>query len=191
VRVDDSSGLAPQGAPRDDSGADSARSTRSGEGADDTGHEEASAGSQPDAAPGSEETEDLALRRALADLDNVRKRCERELARARSLERAAVAAEWLPIVDDLERALDHSDVDGAALLEGVRAVHAQAVALLARLGFPRFDDVGKPFDPHRHEAVGVVDDETAPGTVVGIVRPGYDGLDTVLRPAGVVVSRGE
>jgi molecular chaperone GrpE len=138
-----------------------------------------------------EKTDDLPLRRALADLDNLRKRYERELARVRSLERAAVAAEWLPIVDDLERALDHSDVDGGGLLEGVRVVHDQAVALLARLGFPRFDDVGKPFDPHRHEAVGVVDDgETAPGTVMGIVRPGYDGPGAVLRPAGVVVSRG-
>ena len=185
--VDKSSGPAQQVTPTDDSGADSARSS---EGAEDPRSEEVGVGSEPDAAPGTEETDDLPLRRALADLDNLRKRYERELARVRSLERAAVAAEWLPIVDDLERALDHSDVDGAALLEGVRAVHDQAVALLTRLGFPRFDDVGKPFDPHRHEAVGVVDDETAPGTVIGIVRPGYDGLGTVLRPAGVVVSRG-
>ena len=89
--------------------------------------------------------DDLPLRRALADLDNLRKRYERELARGRSAERAAIVAEWLPIVDDLERALDHADVDGAALLEGVRAVHDQAVALLGRLGFPRFDDVGEAF----------------------------------------------
>jgi molecular chaperone GrpE len=174
-------------APTDDASSDSARNSESVE---STRSEEVGAGSEPDAAPATAETDDLPLRRALADLDNVRKRYERELARARSLERAAVTAEWLPIVDDLERALDHSDVDGAALLEGVRAVHDQAVALLAHLGFPRFDDVGKPFDPNRHEAVGVVDDETAPGTVIGIVRPGYEGLGTVLRPAGVVVSRG-
>ena len=186
--VDESSGPAPQMAPPDDSGADSARRS---EGAEDARPWEFGAGSEPDAAPGTEETDDLPLRRALADLDNLRKRYERELARVRSMERASVAAEWLPIVDDLERALDHSDIDGAAVLEGVRAVYDQAVALLARLGFPRFDDVGKPFDPHRHEAVGVVDDETAPGTVIGIVRPGYDGPGTVLRPAGVVVSRGE
>lgn len=186
--VDESAGPAPQVAPTDDSGADSARSS---EGAEDARCEEIGAASEPDAAPGTEETDDLPLRRALADLDNLRKRYERELARVRSMERATVAAEWLPIVDDLERALDYSDVDGAAVLDGVRAVYDQAVALLARLGFARFDDVGKPFDPHRHEAVGVVDDETAPGTVIGTVRPGYDGLGTVLRPAGVVVSRGE
>jgi molecular chaperone GrpE len=187
VPVDESSGPPQQVAPTDDSGVGWARMS---EGAGDAPPEEVGAASKPDAAPRTEETDDLPLRRALADLDNLRKRYERELARVRSLERAAVAAEWLPIVDDLERALDHSDVDCAALLQGVRAVHDQAESLLARLGFPRFDDVGKPFDPHRHEAVGVVDDETAPGTVIGVVRPGYDGLgSTVLRPAGVIVSR--
>ncbi len=146
--------------------------------------------SVPEQAPEITEPDDLPLRRALADLDNLRKRSERELSRARSLERAAVAAEWLPIVDDLERAIEHSNADALALLEGVRAVHEQAVALLARLGFPRFDDMGKPFDPTRHEAVGVIDSDSAAGIVAGVVRPGYDGPGTVLRPAGVVVSRG-
>ncbi|HWE69970.1 MAG TPA: nucleotide exchange factor GrpE [Acidimicrobiales bacterium] len=133
--------------------------------------------------------DDVQLLRALADLDNQRKRFERELGRARALERAAVAGQWLPIVDDLERALDHAGPEDTALVQGVRAVHDQAVALLARLGFPRFDDLGKPFDPNRHEAVGVAEGTTAPGTVVGVVRPGYDGPGAVLRPAGVVVSR--
>jgi molecular chaperone GrpE len=143
----------------------------------------------PDPAPASE-PDDLPLRRALADLDNLRKRSEREFSRARSLERAAAAAEWLPIVDDLERVLEHSGADPLTLVEGVRAVHEQAVALLARLGFTRFDDLGKPFDPSRHQAVGAIDSDGTPGTVAGVVRPGYDGPGAVLRPAGVVVSRG-
>lgn len=143
----------------------------------------------PEPVPTAEVADDLTLRRALADLDNLRKRSEREVARVRSIERAEVVAQWLPIVDNLERALEHSGADSAAVVEGVRAVHDQAVALLARLGFPRFDDLGKPFDPGRHEAMGVVDSELAPGTVVGVVRPGYDGPGVVLRPAGVVVSR--
>lgn len=184
--VDESSGPR-EVAPRSDSGTDSAPGNEDVRAAHS---DEVRKGTEADVVAGSEDTDDLPLRRALADLDNLRKRHERELVRVRSLERAAVAAQWLPIVDDLERALDHTNVHSAALLEGVRAVHDQAVALLARLGFPRFDDVGKPFDPHRHEAVGVASDETAPGTVVGIVRPGYDGPGAVLRPAGVVVSRG-
>ncbi|HEX3841122.1 MAG TPA: nucleotide exchange factor GrpE [Acidimicrobiales bacterium] len=140
--------------------------------------------------PTGEAIDESKLLRALADLDNQRKRFERELDRARSLERAAVARQWLPIVDDLERALDHAGPDDTPLVEGVRAVFDQAVGLLASLGFPRFDDLGKPFDPNRHEAVGVADGSVTPGTVVSVVRPGYEGPGAVLRPAGVVVSRG-
>ena len=96
------------------------------------------------------------LRRALADLDNLRKRYERELARERAAARAQAAAEWLPVVDNLDRALLHADDDPAGVVEGVRAVRDQAVAVLARLGFPRYEETGEPFDPVRHEAVGVV-----------------------------------
>jgi molecular chaperone GrpE len=133
---------------------------------------------------------DVPLRRALADLDNLRKRSERELARVRSAERADMAGLWLPIVDDLDRAIQHGGADDGALAEGVQAVRDQALSLLARLGFHRFDDIGKPFDPTRHEAVGVLDGEGEPGTVLAVVRPGYDAPGTVLRPAGVIVSRG-
>lgn len=133
---------------------------------------------------------EVPLRRALADLDNLRKRSERELARARSAERADMVALWLPIVDDLDRAIQHAGTDDGALVEGVRATRDQALSILGRLGFHRFDDIGKPFDPTRHEAVGVLDGEGEPGTVLAVVRPGYDGPGTILRPAGVIVSRG-
>jgi molecular chaperone GrpE len=130
------------------------------------------------------------LRRALADTDNLRKRCARDVERERAAERARVAAAWLPIVDNLELALQHAQ-DAPGLVEGVRAVHDQAVATLARLGFPRFDAVGQPFDPVLHEAVGTVEDGAAPPrTVVAVVRPGYGTPEALLRPAGVVVARG-
>jgi len=130
------------------------------------------------------------LRRALADLDNMRKRYDRELSRERAAERARLAALWLPIVDDLDRALEHADGDPAALIEGIRAVRDQAVATLDRLGFPRFTDVGHPFDPARHEAMGVVRADAPAGTVVAAVRPGYGSDESLLRPAGVVVAGG-
>ncbi|HEX3564111.1 MAG TPA: nucleotide exchange factor GrpE [Acidimicrobiales bacterium] len=133
---------------------------------------------------------DVPLRRALADIDNLRKRSERELARVRSAERAEMAALWLPIIDGLDSAILHAGRDDGALVEGVNAVRDQALSLLAGLGFHRFDDVGKPFDPSRHDAVGVVDGQGEPGTVVSVVRPGYDAPGTILRPAGVIVSRG-
>jgi molecular chaperone GrpE len=129
------------------------------------------------------------LRRALADMDNLRKRCARDIERERAAERARVAAAWLPIVDNLELALQHAE-DAPGVVEGVRAVHQQAVATLARLGFPRFDAVGQPFDPALHEAVGAVEDGAPAWTVVAVVRPGYGTPEALLRPAGVVVARG-
>jgi molecular chaperone GrpE len=132
-------------------------------------------------------------RRALADLDNFRKRCAREVDQARSDERARVAAAFLPVVDNLEMALSHAGADPAAIVEGVRSVRDQAVSLLAALGFPRHDAVGQPFDPARHEAVtAMADTEAEPGTILHVLRPGYGGEDRQLRPASVVVAtRGE
>lgn len=129
-------------------------------------------------------------RRALADLDNLRKRYARELDRERSAERARVAASWLPVLDNLERALSHAGDDSDVLVEGLRSVRDQAVAVLEALGYRRHDEVGVPFDPSRHEAVSIVDDpEAAPGTVVRVLRPGYGDGDQQLRPAAVAVAR--
>ena len=134
------------------------------------------------------ELEDL-WRRALAELDNYRKRTARELARARRDERAKAAAEWLPVIDNLDLALEHARADPENIVEGVRAVRQQALAILAALGYPRRDDEGIAFDPTYHEAVSTVEDEELPpGTVARVVRPGYGSEDEVLRPAAVVVA---
>ncbi|KAB8185305.1 MULTISPECIES: nucleotide exchange factor GrpE [Microbispora] len=134
------------------------------------------------------ELEDRWLR-AVADLDNLRKRVARDMDRQRIEERTRVAAEWLPVIDNLELALRHAGADADAVIEGVRAVRDQAVGVLARLGFPRRDDVGTRFDPARHEAVSTVAVPDAdPGTVVEVVRPGYGDGALQLRPASVVVS---
>lgn len=131
-------------------------------------------------------------RRAAADLDNVRKRSAREIGAARSSERAAVAAQFLPILDNLELALAHADADPATILDGLRAVRDEAVAVLARLGYRRQEQAGVPFDPAAHEVVTVVDDPDAtPGTVVRVLRPGYGDTDNQLRPAAVAVARRE
>ena len=128
-------------------------------------------------------------RRALADLDNYRKRVARDLESQRQQERTRVAAEWLPVLDNLELALEHASADPNAIVEGVRAVRDQAVQVLSRLGFPRRDDVGRRFDPAVHEAVATtVDPSAPPGTVVHVVRPGYGADDRLLRPAAVVVA---
>jgi molecular chaperone GrpE len=131
-------------------------------------------------------------RRAVADMDNLRKRYARELDRERATERARVASAWLPIVDNLERAIGHAGEESSAVLDGVRNIIFDAVQVLEHLGYRRNTESGVPFEPERHEVVGVVDQpESAPGTVLEVVRPGYGEGSRQLRPASVVVSRRE
>ncbi|WP_405958305.1 nucleotide exchange factor GrpE [Streptomyces phaeochromogenes] len=156
----------------------------------------------PDAATGTAAPDDehaVALReaedrwrRALADLDNQRKRHARELEREAAAERARTAAAFLPVIDNLELALSHATADPDAIVEGVRAVRDQAVNVLERLGYPRHAETGVPFDPARHEVVGVVQDPDAdPNTVVQVLRPGYGKAERQLRPAAVTVAKRE
>jgi molecular chaperone GrpE len=131
-------------------------------------------------------------RRAVADLDNLRKRYARDLDRERVTERSRVAGAWLPVVDNLERAIAEMSDRSDAVVEGVRSTLGQAIQLLERLGYPRDAESGVPFDPQRHEVVSVVEQgDSAPGTVVEVVRPGYGHGSSQLRPAAVVVSRRE
>jgi molecular chaperone GrpE len=145
--------------------------------------------SQPDSDAELAKLEDR-WRRAVADLDNLRKRYARELDRERQAEGSRVAAAWLPIVDNLERAIAHAGDQSNAVAEGVRSILEQALQVLEQLGYPRDAETGVPFDPERHEVVGVVEQpDSAPGTVVQVLRPGYGDGSRQLRPAAVVVSR--
>lgn len=129
-------------------------------------------------------------RRALADADNLRKRHARETERLGDRMRAEVARDWLPVLDNLDRALEHAGTDPGAIIEGVRAIRNQAVELMSRLGYPRRDDLGAPFDPLRHDALATIPSADAPpGTVVQVVQPAYGDGDHQLRPAQVVVAR--
>ncbi len=137
------------------------------------------------------EAEDQKLR-ALADLDNLRKRCAAQVERAEADARTQVARQWLPVVDNLERALEHAAADPRTIVEGIQAVRQQALGVLVSLGFPRRDDTGAVFDPARHEAVAATyDPRVPPGTVVQVVRPGYGEADRQLRPAQVVVAKAD
>ena len=130
--------------------------------------------------------------RALADLDNLRKRCAAQVERAGADARAQVASQWLPVVDNLERALEHAQADPRTIVEGIAAVRQQALGVLAGLGFPRRDDTGATFDPARHEAIATIyDPRVPPGTVVQVVQPGYGEPDRLLRPAQVVVAKAD
>lgn len=137
------------------------------------------------------ELEDLRLR-GLADLDNLRKRCAAQVRVAETEASTRVAAQWLPVVDNLERALAHAQADPGTIIEGVTAVRDQAAGVLAQLGFPRRDDLGARFDPTRHEAIAARPDPDAPdGSVIEVVRPAYGEDDRQLRPAQVVVAKAD
>jgi molecular chaperone GrpE len=127
-------------------------------------------------------------KRALADLDNYRKRSAR-LTESRIAEaHEAHLLEWLEAVDSVERALQ-LEPDGP-LAEGLRGMLDQMDAILARQGVVRLGIPGEAFDPERHEAVGVRDTTDVPDhTVVDVARSGYALGDRILRPAQVIVSR--
>ncbi len=135
-----------------------------------------------DAAARIAELEDQRLR-ALADLDNAQKRCAGLISRTEAETRARVASLWLPVVDNLERALDHAQADPASIVAGIQAVRAQAMSVLDQLGFTRRHDLGARFDPARHEAIATrADPSAADGSVVEVVRPGYGEGDSQLGP---------
>lgn len=127
-------------------------------------------------------------KRAAADLANFRRRAERELTQQRQREREAVLRDWLPVVDNLERALMNQDTANLeSLLEGVQAVYRQAANVLDHYGVRRMQTVETRFDPEKHEAIAC-----APGwpegAVLDEVNPGYQMGETTLRPAQVIVA---
>jgi molecular chaperone GrpE len=151
---------------------------------------ETPAGASPES-PDVAQLED-SWRRAVADLDNLRKRYARELERERQSEREKVTSAFLPVLDNIDRALEHAGADPRSIVEGVRALREQALAVVAGLGFRREDESGVPFDPTRHEVVGVVDPGdagVAPGAVAQVLRPGYGAPGHQLRPAAVTVAQ--
>ncbi len=133
------------------------------------------------------DTEDR-FKRALADLDNYRKRSGREIERRLQEDRERGLRDWLEAVDSVERALAMQPEN--PLFEGLRAVLEQMEAILDRQGVRRIGAAGEPFDPERMEAVGVRPADGVPDrTVLDVARSGYAIGDRVLRPAQVVVAR--
>jgi molecular chaperone GrpE len=127
-------------------------------------------------------------KRALADLDNYRKRAARDLERIVTQRQDALTGDWLEVVDAVERALRQQPEN--PLAEGLRAVLDQMEGILARHGVQRIGSPGERFDPERHEAIDVRESADVPaGTIVDVARSGFAVGDRVLRPAQVVVSR--
>ena len=128
------------------------------------------------------------LKRLVAEFDNYRKRAARDRGDlvARASER--LVKELLPVLDDLERALEAAaEHEEAKLEEGVRLVHRELVDALAHEGLVEIDADGS-FDPHVHEALLSQPSEAEEGSVIEVLQKGYRLGDRVLRPARVVVA---
>jgi molecular chaperone GrpE len=129
------------------------------------------------------------FKRARADLENYRKRTDRELARRVEESRDAISRDWLEVIDSVERALRAAGPENP-IAEGYRQLLEQMEAVLDRHGISRFGDVGDTFDPERHEAVAVSETTDIPDrSVAEVARSGYAAGSRVLRPAQVVVAR--
>lgn len=129
--------------------------------------------------------------RAHAELENYRKRANRLLEEERKYAPLPLIRDLLPILDNLERAIQSASQDGGAagLLEGVRMVAQQVTVVLERHHCQRIEAQGTVFDPHMHEAIAQFPSEQVPpGTVIEVTLPGYRLHDRVVRPSQVLVS---
>lgn len=134
--------------------------------------------------------------RTKADFENYRKRAAREAAAAKDRGIAKLALELLPAVDNLDRALEAAEAaangengNDTTLASGIKLVHADVIAALARAGIERYSPQGERFDPQHHQAVAQQPVEGAePGRIVEVYQRGYRLGDSVLRPARVVVA---
>jgi molecular chaperone GrpE len=131
--------------------------------------------------------------RAVAELDNVRKRARRDVGAAEARGIGKLARELLPALDNFERALAAAEAQPENrdhhLTDGIRLVQSELLGALARVGIEPVSPKGERFDPHRHEAVAQQPvDGAEPGTIVEVYSAGYTYGDDVLRPAKVVVA---
>jgi molecular chaperone GrpE len=130
--------------------------------------------------------------RALADMDNYRKRARKEMRAAHEASNERLICDILPVLDNFERALDPtSSPDSESFRDGVELIYNMLRAMLEREGVEGFCSVGEKFDPARHEAVYSVESKEHPAeTVVHEIEKGYMIKDKLLRPARVAVSKG-
>jgi len=174
--------------------------------ADDPGRADAPAAAGEAAAP--DPVEALAreaaeykdkLLRTLAEMENLRRRTEREVADARHYGISSFARDILAVADNMDRALraldaelrEKSDSATKALLDGVELTERELLKVLEKHGVKRFDPTGERFDPNLHQAMYEVPDASVPsGQIVQVVQPGYMIAGRILRPALVAVAKG-
>lgn len=129
-----------------------------------------------------------------ADMQNVRRRAEQDVERAHKYGQEKLVSELLPVIDNLERALQATEGKGdeliGALQQGVELTLKSFLDCLRKFSVEPVDPMGEPFNPQYHEAMGMVENDTAePDSVVMVMQKGYLLNGRVLRPAMVMVAR--
>lgn len=139
------------------------------------------------------------LLRVLAEMENLRRRTDREIADTRAYGISAFARDILAVADNMDRALQALDVELRekadagikALLDGVELTERELHKALEKHGVKKFEPVGEKFDPNLHQAMFEIPDPTLPaGTVAQVVQPGYMIGERMLRPALVGIAKG-
>jgi molecular chaperone GrpE len=139
------------------------------------------------------------LLRTLAEMENLRRRTEREVADAKIYGVTSLARDMLIFADNLSRALESLPAEERekaapatkSFIEGIELTQKDFLSRLVRHGIKKLEPQGAKFDPNMHEALFEIPDESVPsGTVLQVVEAGYAIGDRVLRPAKVGISRG-
>ena len=139
------------------------------------------------------------LLRTLAEMENLRRRTDKEVADARTYGVTNFARDILAVADNMERALKalddeirtKADAGVKALLDGVELTERELIKVMEKHGVRRLEPAGQKFDPNLHQAMLEVPDPSVPsGTVVQVMQPGYTIGERVLRPALVGVAKG-
>ena len=195
----------PEQQPANANGSADAAAQADGTRANATASAEANANAEPDPFKVLEalQAENVELKdrslRTLAEMENLRRRTEREVTDAKAYGVTSFAREMLGFADNLRRAveavpaevLEGADPAVKSFVEGIDLTERDFLARLARFGVKQMEPLGKKFDPNQHEVLFEIPDESVPtGTVKQIVEPGYTIGERTLRAAKVGVSRG-
>ncbi|MFM4962219.1 nucleotide exchange factor GrpE [Aeromonas bivalvium] len=131
--------------------------------------------------------------RAVAEMENLRRRAAQDVEKAHKFALEKFAGELLPVLDNLERAIELADKESEALkpmIEGVELTLKSMQSGVAKFGLVALDPTNQPFDPNAHQAMSMVPSaDVAPNTVIAVMQKGYELNGRVIRPAMVMVSK--
>ena len=129
--------------------------------------------------------------RAKAEAENFRKRSQTEIANAHKFAVENFTSELLAVKDSLEAALASETVSAESMKSGVELTLRQLKSVFDKFSVAEIQPLGQKFDPHRHQAIGTMESDAEPNTVLQVLQKGYLLHDRVIRPALVMVTKGE